>query len=97
MCELMGDPVDEEKMPVDYEDFPDYVHVAYEIFGRLPDIRSGMDAIFTGKDLTALPLFFDIYQIDCPEDRRKILSAISIINNRAIKESTSKKPKKPKP
>lgn len=95
MCEQMGDPIDEEKIPVDFGDFPEYVHIAYEIFGRLPDHRVGMDAVFAGKDLSALNIFFDVFEIDCPADRKRILSAISLINNRAIKEAT-KKPKKPK-
>lgn len=95
MCEQLGEPVDYEKMPVDASDLPYYVHLAYEIFGRLPDIRVGMDAVFAGKDLTSLPVFFDVYEIDCPSDRKRILDSISLINNRAIRDS-NKKSKKPK-
>jgi hypothetical protein len=101
MCELMGDEPDLDKIPPDFYDFPWYIRYAFDIFNYLPDkyMGGGMSApIYAGKDITALPVLFEAYQVDNPVDKLKIIKSINILDARArskaIKEANKASKKK---
>lgn len=87
MCERMGDTPDPEMIPPDLQDFPPYVVMGMEMFNTLTDtFTGGMSPVFCGKDLSALPVLFDIYLVE-QSDKIKILDVIKFLDNRAIKQA----------
>lgn len=86
MCNQLGDEVDWDNIPLDLDDFPDYVELAFQVFNLLSDTYSGMDSIYTGKDLSSVQSVMEILEIE-PEYRRDILEVISILDSRAIKKA----------
>jgi hypothetical protein len=94
MCEALGDTPDYEKMPPDYEDFPSYVHVGIEIFNSLPDnYTGGMQPIYCGKDLSALQVLLELYDVD-KDDRMKVLDVIRYLDSKARKQAIREASKK---
>lgn len=88
-CKQLGVPVDERKMPPHIEDFPTYVHAAMNLFNILPDTYSGgMEPIFSGKDFSALPTLFNIYNVE-EEDYRYIMDVILILINYSRKKAVA--------
>lgn len=89
---------EQDKMPPTLEDFPSYVHQAINLFNTLPDTYSGgMEPIFSGKDFSALPVLFEIYEVG-KEDYKYILDVIQqlIRHTRkvALAEAKKNQPKK---
>lgn len=97
MCEEFGDPVDWEKIPPDYMDFPSYVHSAINIFNSLPDnYTSTMEKIiYTGKDYASLPVLFELYQTP-QDDKLLIFDVIQFLDSRARKKALQEANKKSK-
>lgn len=94
MCKTFGDVPDEEKMPPDLDDFPDYMIMGLDIFNCLPDTYSGgMEPIYTGKDLSALPTLYDIFGIE-KEEKMRIFKVIQFLDTRARKKAISDAKKK---
>jgi hypothetical protein len=99
MCRLYNDAVDWNKCPPDIEDFPDYVHDALTLFNCLPDTYiSTMDSpIYSGKDITALPVLFNVYSIrDCHYHRLLVFETIQFLDGRAREQALSERKKKGK-
>ena len=65
-------------MPPSLADFPVEVQEAFFIYGILPDKIDSMAGIYLGKDWTALPVFFDIYEI---QDRKNITDLLLMLEN----------------
>lgn len=87
MCATYGDEPDPSKIPPDYSSFPVYVHVAMEIFNALPDTYSGgMSPMYTGKDISSLPVLFDLYLVD-KHMQMKTFEVIRFLDNRARKQA----------
>ena len=96
MCAQYGDPVDWDKCPPDWEDFPDYVHISMSIFNALPDlyVAGGMDApLYTGKDISALPVLFDLYDISDKEDKIRVFDTIQFLDGRAREQAMAERKK----
>ena len=88
MCEQLGDEPDPDKIPPDYDSFPSYVHTGMEIFNALTDTYTGgMQPVYSGKNLSALPVLFDLYLIDDKEDRMDIFDIVRFLDNRARKQA----------
>lgn len=88
-CKQLNVPIEEDKIPPCLEDFPDYVLVSINIFNTLPDTFSGgMEPIFSGKDLAALPVLLDIYEVE-KEDYLYILDVLSSLINRTRHKAIS--------
>lgn len=80
---------------MDFEDFPDIVHIAFEIYGYLEDrfqyINMETPAIFMGKEKSTLKfLFDDIYLISTQYEKKLILDIISILDKHAINQAIQK-------
>lgn len=87
MCEMLGDEVDFKKIPIEYEDFPTYVHHGITIFNALPDnYLAGMTTMYIGKDLAVLPVLYDLYDIDrC--DQLLIFEVVQHLDAKARKQA----------
>lgn len=85
MQEQMGQPIEEEKIPLNLNDFPDIVSLALNIFGRLGD-RVYPEIGYIGKDYTNLNLYMKIEGI---KERQKdfFLEILEWLDARAIKKS----------
>lgn len=67
MCDALGSEPLEEEIPIDLEDFPHEVRVAFNIYYMLTDIWDAMGGNYMGKDTSVLFNFFDLYDIDRPD------------------------------
>jgi len=83
MCEQLGTEPNEEDMPPDWEDMPEIIQKALQVYNSLGD-RIVPDIGFIGKDYTNLQLYIDIYEI---EDKEFFLDIISWLDSRAVKKS----------
>ena len=85
MCEQTGQEIDWDKCPPGWEDFPEPVTTAIEIFHQLGD-RVYADVGFVGKDFTNLDFLFRIHYI---KDHQKeyLLELLLFLEREAIQES----------
>lgn len=84
-------------MPLDLGDFPDIVITAFNVFNSLRDTYvPGEMPIYSGKDLTALPVLFDIYGIVHQDEKQFILKVLNILDKEAIEAYRKKLPGKGK-
>ena len=65
-------------MPLEPQDFPYEVQVAFFIYDLLPDNWEGMNGVFLGKDLTTIEYMFDLYEV---EDRKTVFYFFRIYEN----------------
>lgn len=80
----MGLEVEVEKMPLSFDDFPDIVINAVNVFNRLGD-RIYPDIGYIGKDYTNLKLYQKVYGIE--EGNNFFLEIVEWLDARAIKKS----------
>lgn len=59
LCEQIGQEPNEEKCPPGYEDFPEPVQQAIEVFNKLGD-RVYPDIGYMGKDYTSINLHMEV-------------------------------------
>ena len=85
MQEQMGQPIEEDRIPPDMDDFPDIIINAIQTFNRLGD-RVYPDIGYIGKDFTNLNLYMKIYEIE-EKDKDFLLEIIEWLDARAIKKS----------
>lgn len=81
MCEMLGTEPDPEEIPVEFEDLPDLVQQALEIYGFLPDRWEGMSATFMGKDYSIAFELFRTYEIDHYVEQRLLLRIMSVMDS----------------
>ena len=93
MCKVMGDEPDMNKLPPEFGSFPSYVQIALEIFNALPDTYSGgMSPIYVGKNLSSLPVLFDLYLVG--DEKMQVFEVIRFLDNRARKQAIKEASKK---
>lgn len=85
MVEQTGEEIDWDKCPPDWEDFPDSVTTAIELFYELGD-RVYSEVGFVGKDFTNLDILCKLYCIQ-EHEKEYLLETLLFLENRAIKES----------
>lgn len=87
MCEALGDEIDLEKIPPDFDDFPEYVQDAFNIFNALTDTYTGgMEPIYCGKNYSGIDAIFKIYEVP-EEDQRLTFDIIYELDLRARKKA----------
>lgn len=87
MCSQLGDEPDPDKLPPSFEDFPSYVHSAFEIYNALPDnYNGGHLSFFCGKDYSCIDTLFELYEIP-KEDRLDTFRVVQLLNNREKKQA----------
>lgn len=92
ICEQLGTEPLEEEVPVEFEDFPDEVQEALNIYFRLRDEWDSFSGSYLGKSFTGLGDILDIYQAS-NESRQDILDWIFIIDKvraKCIKDANPK-------
>ena len=62
MVEQTGEAIDWERCPPDWEDFPDSIATAMNIFNDLSD-RIYPEIGYIGKDFTTLDFLLDLYKV----------------------------------
>jgi len=85
MQEQMGIEPDEDKIPPDWDDMPEEVHDAVEIFNRLGD-RVYPEIGYIGKDYTNLETYMKIYAVE-EKQKEFLLEIIGWLDARAIKKA----------
>ena len=84
MCEQMGKEPNENEIPPDWEDFPNTMQSAINIFNMLGD-RVFPEIGYVGKDYTNLTHYIDVYEI---EDKEFLMDTLHWLDSRAIKQSS---------
>ena len=83
MEQLEQDPVEDE-IPPTWEDFPEDVISAINVFNLLGD-RVYPDIGYIGKDYTNLPILTDVYGVN---DTEILMDVLNFLDSRAIKQSS---------
>jgi hypothetical protein len=84
MCEQLGKEPNPDQIPPAWEDFPEVIQVAINIFGLLGD-RVYPDIGYVGKDYTNLPTLIEVYGV---EDKELLIEVLDFLDSRAIKKSS---------
>lgn len=84
MCEQLGKEPTLESIPPDWQDFPESVQLAINIFGLLGD-RVYPEIGYVGKDYTNLPTLIEVYGV---EDKDLLIEVLDFLDSRAIKKSS---------
>ncbi len=79
MCEMLGQPVNEEELPYEIDDFPYEAQQALDIYHILQDNWDMMNGRYMGKNLLGLQDIFEIHGIE-KEDRAYILKLIKLFD-----------------
>lgn len=90
LCKAQNIEPNPEVIPMEFSDFPDIVHIAFEIYNHLEDrfqfVNMETPAVFVGKEKSLLKLLFDdIYLISTQYEKKLILEILNIIDKHAIK------------
>ena len=80
MCDMLGNEPNPEEVPVEFDDLPNIVQQALEIYGYLPDRWEGMSATFMGKDYSIVFELFTTYEIELNIEKRLLLRIMSVID-----------------
>jgi len=88
MMEQMGEEPDWEKCPPDWEDFPDVVILAMNIFNSMGD-RVYPEIGYIGKDYTNFDFLIKYYGIE-EHTKEFIFELLLWLDSRAIEESQKK-------
>lgn len=78
MCEAIGAEPSEEEVPIDFSDFPEDVHLAFNLYSKIPDRWDPMSGTYLGKDLGCLEFLMTTIGT---EDKRTALEFIFMIDS----------------
>ena len=84
MMEQLGQEPKEEEIPPDWDEFPDIVIEAANVYGLLGD-RVYPEIGFMGKDYTNLPIYLEIFDV---KDKELFLEILYFLDSRASKKSS---------
>tara|TARA_X000001382_G_scaffold129308_1_gene120964 strand:+ start:1256 stop:1576 length:321 start_codon:yes stop_codon:yes gene_type:complete len=85
MCEQTGEEIDWEKCPPAYEDFPDIVHDALNIYNSLGN-RIMAEVGYTGKDFTNFNFILELYKVQ-DFDKDFLMEILLFLDSREIEAS----------
>lgn len=99
LCKAQGMEPNKDLIPIDYADFPEIVHVAFDIYNHLEDryqfVNMETPAIFVGKERSILKfLLEDIFLIETQYEKKLILEILNIIDKHAVKTAIDRLKKK---
>ena len=89
MVEQMGEEIDWERCPPDWDDFPESVGVSMEIFNQLGD-KIYPEIGYIGKDFQNLDLLYNLYQIEQKAERDWIFELLLHLESDTIAKSQQK-------
>lgn len=91
LCEMQDIEPDPRHIPLDLEDFPPIIGLSVNVFNQLRDVYiPGEIPVYTGKDLSALNVLLDIYEIHKASDKQMILKVINIFDAAAVKAAKTR-------
>ncbi|HEY9705418.1 MAG TPA: hypothetical protein V6C58_23475 [Allocoleopsis sp.] len=64
LCEALGSEPLEHEIPMEFEDFPYEVQLAFTIYWKLKDQWEGFSGTYMGKDYSALFSLFNVFDIE---------------------------------
>ena len=79
MCDQTGKEPDPDEMPPALGDYPPEVQVAFLLHDLMPDRWDGMNGVHMGKDMSALGILLDTWDV---EDRRTVVYFLKHIEAR---------------
>lgn len=62
MCETLGTEPNPDEIPVEQEDFPEFVQQVFNIYAMLSDQWDPMGGNYLGKNLSIVFRVFDLYE-----------------------------------
>ena len=99
MCQMLGTEPDPNEIPVEFEDLPDQVQRALEIYSYLSDRWEGMSGTYMGKDYTIIFNLFNMFDITLVSEQQlllKITSTIDSIRSEMISDKNKQQKSLPK-
>ena len=86
MVEQTGEEIDWDRIPPEYEDFPESIHQALNIYNSLGN-RIYPDVGYIGKDFTNLDLLFNLNKIKTPSQIDWQMELLLFLDSRSVTES----------
>lgn len=80
MCAALGSEPVESEIPVEFDDLPELIQQAIEIYTFLPDRWEGMSATFMGKDYTIVFDLFKTFKIKNASEKKLFLRFMSTMD-----------------
>lgn len=93
MCEMLGNDPVEDEIPLEIDDFPLEVQVAFSVYGNLQDNWDTMNGNYLGKIKYNLTEVFSLLGVE-QEDYREIFTLVSLIDSVRI-EAIKSRPTQP--
>jgi hypothetical protein len=86
MVEQTGEEIDWERCPPDWDDFPENVTIAVNIFHTLQSRIYG-DVGFTGKDFSNIEDLYKFHYVEGKAEKDWIFEILLFLERRAVEES----------
>ena len=80
MCEMLGEPVVESNIPVEFDDFPLEVQQAFSVYRMLRDEWDTMNGNYLGKSLIGIKDVLEATEIDL-QDQKFIVVLVRLIDD----------------
>lgn len=88
MCEQLGMEPDKDKLPMDISDMDGVSQKAVAIFNTLNDtFIPGTYPVYNGKDISGIPLVFELFDITTREEKICMFEYIKILDGEAKRAS----------
>lgn len=94
MCEMLGEPVVESNIPVEFDDFPLEVQQAFGVYRMLRDEWDTMNGNYLGKSLIGIKDVLEATEIDL-QDQKFIVVLVRLIDDIRSNEINKLKQKEP--
>lgn len=85
MCEQLGKEPNEKEIPPSWEELPEIVQIAVNIFNSLGD-RVYPDIGYVGKDYTNFSFLLELYKVE--HEREFLFEIVTILDGRTVKKSS---------
>jgi len=80
MCEMLGEPIVESNIPVEFDDFPLEVQQAFSVYRMLRDEWDTMNGNYLGKSLIGIKDVLEATEIDL-QDQKFIVVLVRLIDD----------------
>ena len=91
ICEQKGIEPDPDEMPPTMGEYPSEVQVAFLLHDLLPDRWDGMSGSYFGKDMSALDLLLETWEVEDRKTTIFFIKQIESYNSKQINEKLKRK------
>ncbi len=91
ICEQKGIEPDPDEMPPTTGDYPPEVQVAFLLHDLMPDRWDGMSGSYFGKDMSALDLLLETWNVEDKKTTIFFIKQIEAYNSKQINEKLQRK------